>query len=39
VLLLIDAVADAAAKFEDYAKEVGVDKELAKSIKADFWEG
>jgi len=33
---LIDRVANAVAKFEDYAKELGIDEKLIKNIKADF---
>jgi serine/threonine-protein kinase HipA len=33
---LIDAVANAVAKFEFYARELGVDEKLSKSIQADF---
>ena len=33
---LIDRVANAVAKFEDYAKELGIDEKLVESIKADF---
>lgn len=33
---LIDTVANAVANFESYAKELGIDKKLIESIKADF---
>ncbi|MCL2651789.1 MAG: type II toxin-antitoxin system HipA family toxin [Candidatus Azobacteroides sp.] len=33
---LIDRVANVIAKFEDYAKELGIDEKLVESIKADF---
>jgi hypothetical protein len=33
---LIDTVANAVDKFENYAKELGIDEMLIKSIKADF---
>ena len=33
---LIDTVADAVEKFEDYAKELGIDEKLIESVKADF---
>ncbi|MDR2918570.1 MAG: type II toxin-antitoxin system HipA family toxin [Tannerella sp.] len=33
---LIDTVADAVAKFEDYARELGIDEKLITAIKADF---
>ena len=33
---LIDTVANAVAKFEDYAKELEVDKKLIENMKADF---
>ena len=33
---LIDTVANAVGKFEDYSKELDIDEKLIKSVKADF---
>lgn len=33
---LIDAVSDAVSKFESYARELGIDGQLIKTIQADF---
>lgn len=33
---LIDTVANAVAKFDEYAKELGIESKLIESIKADF---